>query len=59
MTRTLTALALALALVPQAAFAQKLKADLSRNGWHTDYASGLREAKRTGKPILLVFRCDP
>jgi hypothetical protein len=59
MTRTLMALTLALPLLPQAAFAQKAKADLARNGWHTDYASGLREAKRTGKPILLVFRCDP
>jgi hypothetical protein len=57
MTRTLTALALA--LLPHAGYAQTSKADLARNGWHTDYASGLREAKRTGKPILLVFRCDP
>lgn len=28
-------------------------------GWYTDYAKGLAEAKRTGKPMLLVFRCDP
>jgi hypothetical protein len=57
MTRTLTLLALA--LLPHVACAQKLKAELARNGWHSDYASGLREAKRTGKPILLVLRCDP
>jgi hypothetical protein len=57
MTRTLTALALV--LLPHAAFSQASKADLARNGWRSDYASGLREAKRTGKPILLVFRCDP
>ena len=28
-------------------------------GWHTDYAAGKAEAKRTGKPIFLVFRCEP
>lgn len=34
-------------------FAQKT------NGWHNELAPGLAEAKRTGKPIFLVFRCEP
>ena len=28
-------------------------------GWHTDYAAAKVEAKRTGKPIFLIFRCEP
>ena len=30
-----------------------------KNGWMTDYPTAKAEAKRTGKPIFLVFRCDP
>jgi hypothetical protein len=33
--------------------------DAARNGWSTDYAASKAEAKRTGKPIMLVFRCEP
>ena len=28
-------------------------------GWQSDYAAARAEAKRTGKPIFLVFRCEP
>jgi hypothetical protein len=35
------------------------KPDPAKHGWHTDYAAARAEAKRTGKPIMLVFRCDP
>ncbi len=28
-------------------------------GWHTDYATARAEARRTGKPLFLVFRCEP
>lgn len=31
----------------------------ARYGWHTDYAAARAEAKKTGKPIFLVFRCEP
>lgn len=30
-----------------------------RHGWHTDYDAAKAEARRTGKPIFLVFRCEP
>ena len=29
------------------------------NGWHTDYATAKAEAKRTGKPLFVAFRCEP
>jgi hypothetical protein len=28
-------------------------------GWYTDYASAKAEAKRTGKPLFVAFRCEP
>ena len=28
-------------------------------GWHSDYSAARAEAKRTGKPMFLVFRCEP
>jgi hypothetical protein len=42
-----------------AAEAAAPKVDPAKYGWHTDYAAGKAEAKRTGKPMLLVFRCEP
>jgi hypothetical protein len=33
--------------------------DAARFGWHTDYAAGRAEARRTGKPMLVTFRCVP
>ena len=35
------------------------KFDAAKLGWHTDYAAARAEARRTGKPIFLVFRCEP
>jgi hypothetical protein len=31
----------------------------AKHGWHTDYDAARAEARRTGKPIFLVFRCEP
>ena len=28
-------------------------------GWHTDYAAARAEARRSGKPLFVVFRCEP
>ncbi len=33
--------------------------ELKKSGWHTDYATAKAEAKRSGKPIMVVFRCEP
>ena len=35
------------------------KIDAAKFGWRTDYAVAKAEAKRTGKPMLVVFRCEP
>jgi hypothetical protein len=35
------------------------KPNAKKFGWHTDYAAAKAEARRTGKPIFLVFRCEP
>ena len=35
------------------------KIEPAKYGWHTDLAAALAEAARTGKPIFLVFRCEP
>lgn len=33
--------------------------ELKKLGWRDDYASARAEARRTGKPLMLVFRCEP
>jgi hypothetical protein len=50
---------LALLMLPGVADARPPKPDATKFGWHTDYAAALAAAKRTGKPIFLVFRCEP
>lgn len=56
MRPALAALA-AVALLPTAAPAQDVNP--KQHGWLTDYAAAKAEARRTGKPIMLVFRCNP
>jgi hypothetical protein len=48
----------ALLLLP-ASGAAAPKIEPAKYGWHTDFATATAEAKRTGKPIFLVFRCEP
>jgi hypothetical protein len=57
MNRSLAALVLL--LLPAAALAQGKRPDPAQYGWHTDYDKARAEARRTGKPIFLVFRCEP
>jgi hypothetical protein len=56
-TRLLAGL-VALLLANTAAPAQTGK-EAAKLGWHTDYDAAKAEARRTGKPIFLVFRCEP
>ena len=44
-------------LVVAPAFAQKVNPKAT--GWHTDYAAARAEARRTGKPLFVTFRCEP
>ena len=30
-----------------------------RNGWGSSLAAGLHEARQTGKPLMVVLRCEP
>jgi hypothetical protein len=58
MHRSLAGLALlCVPLTTSPAAAQKVPA--AQFGWHTDYAAARAEARKTGKPIMLVFRCEP
>lgn len=50
---------LALVLLPASAPAAAPKFDAAKLGWHADYDKAVAEARRTGKPIFLVFRCEP
>ena len=31
----------------------------AQKGWLDDYAAARNRARQTGKPMLVVFRCDP
>jgi hypothetical protein len=44
-------------LIAAPAFAQKVNPKAA--GWHTDYAAARAEARRTGKPLFVAFRCEP
>ncbi len=35
------------------------KPDPRKYGWLESYAAGKAEAKRSGQPLMVVFRCDP
>jgi hypothetical protein len=39
-------------------FAVSAPPDAKKFGWYSDYAAAKAEAKRTGKPMLVVFRCE-
>jgi hypothetical protein len=58
MHRALAGFAL-LCLPLTAEAAASVAPDPTKFGWHTDYATARAEARKTGKPIMLVFRCEP
>ena len=36
------------------------RAQALENGWiYDDFAGGLKQAKETGKPLMIVLRCPP
>lgn len=39
--------------------AQFRRTDPAKYGWFTDYAAAQAEAQRTGRPLMVVFRCEP
>jgi hypothetical protein len=48
---------LATLLLPAAAFGQEAEDGII--GWFDNYDDAMAEAKKTGKPIFLEFRCSP
>jgi opacity protein-like surface antigen len=58
MNRILIACTL-LSMTASTSFAQVGKGGANKFGWYGDYGAAKAEAKRTGKPIFLVFRCEP
>jgi hypothetical protein len=58
--RTTAPLALSLAalLVPAFAFAQRGPAT-GRSGWMSDLRSAKEQARKDGKPLLVMLRCEP
>jgi hypothetical protein len=54
MSRLTLLVAVALAIPAAAA-----NPDPAKTGWLADYAAAKAAAKRSGKPIFLVFRCEP
>lgn len=37
----------------------KFRDDAVRYGWAEDLPAAMKEAKRVGKPVMVVFRCVP
>jgi hypothetical protein len=52
-------LALLCAAAAPAAAQQKPSQFMARYGWRSSLAEARAEASRSGKPIFLVFRCEP
>jgi hypothetical protein len=43
-----------------AALAQSAASKVApQKGWHTSLEAARAEARKTGKPLMVVFRCDP
>jgi hypothetical protein len=56
---TLAALVLS-ACTASAAFAQSPATKIAPSkGWHADLNSAKAQAQKTGRPLMVVFRCDP
>jgi hypothetical protein len=60
LTFGLIALALS-GLYPAAVSAQKgkFRDDAEKYGWTEDLPAAMKEAKRTGKPVVVILRCIP
>jgi len=62
--RSLTVGLIALALsglypAPVSAQKGKFRDDAERYGWTEDLPAAMKEAKRTGKPVIVILRCIP
>jgi hypothetical protein len=53
------AVVLGIAALPEGMAKPPAKDLVKSKGWHTSYESARAEAKRIGKPLMVVFRCEP
>jgi hypothetical protein len=37
----------------------RLSEEATRNGWLLSFGAGQEQARRTGKPLMVVLRCEP
>ena len=49
---------LTVAIMSYASLALAAPPDPKKTGWFLDFAQAKAEAKRTGKPLLVVIRCE-
>ncbi len=64
LARGMLALALVVSLNGPSVFAQRQaenewRIDAKEHGWRLDYKQARQEAKRSGKPMMVVIRCIP
>jgi len=53
-------LAISIGLLPPSADPAHAQAPKrARQGWHNDYEVAKDLARKTGKPLMVVFRCEP
>lgn len=55
----MAALGVGMATFESSAWAQRGRDDSAAFGWTSDYSSAKAMAKKTGKPLMVVFRCIP
>ena len=48
-----------LSVTPALAQRGRVRDDAARYGWSDDLPAAMKEAKRTGKPVVVVLRCIP
>ncbi len=48
-----------LSLVAPCALAQNKGQNAGKYGWHTSWEAARAEARQSGKPLFVVFRCEP
>ena len=53
------AIILGLGLTTSALAPSPASKDAPKKGWHTTLESARAQAQKTGKPLMVIFRCDP
>ena len=57
--RSCLATLIVLSSVPFASAQRPGAPNAAKFGWHASWEAARAEAKRSGKPLMVVFRCEP